>query len=90
MSNPLTPEQVQALLEQCDIVALDWPQLHERNLTVPVGVPTLRALLTFYAERSGTCRWVHIHGGDWQTPHDAIRLLELFCPDCGRTVEVTR
>ena len=46
MSNPLTPEQVQALLEQCDIVALDWPQLHERNLTVPVGVPTLRALLT--------------------------------------------
>ena len=25
-----------------------------------------------------------------QTPHDAIRLLELFCPDCGRTVEVVR
>ena len=98
MSNPLTPERVQALLEQCDIVALDWPQLHERNLTVPVGVPTLRALLTFHAERSGVCRWTADEdswdascGRKWSFLTDGPTENGVkFCHGCGRQVEVTR
>ena len=75
MSNPLTPEQVQALLEQCDIVALDWPQLHERNLTVPVGVPTLRALLTLadaYDSQARELAEVKAEAADWVLVADGV------------------